>query len=98
MNITKENALSHDAQTDPSPLAWRFAAACRGLELELFFSSRPGGAARKDTRLAKGVCAGCPVRQQCLEWALATDTEFGVFGGLDQYERQELLGRPEAAA
>lgn len=72
------------------PENWRYRAACATQDPELFFPlGLPGpGVARIDA--AKQVCAGCPVREPCLTWALRTKTEYGVWGGLDEVERQAL--------
>jgi WhiB family redox-sensing transcriptional regulator len=47
---------------------------------------------------AKAVCAACPVREQCLEWAIATRQEDGVWGGLTDNERRRLRRRRRDAA
>jgi len=58
---------------------------------ELFFPE-PGVSSEP----AKHICAECPVRVPCLEFSLATESEFGVFGGLSSGERNRLLrGKPE---
>ena len=44
-----------------------------------------------DAEEAKEVCAGCPVRQPCLEWALQDRERFGVWGGLTERERRRML-------
>lgn len=59
-------------------------AACRGMDPELFYAE--GGAA---IAKMKEVCAVCPVRQKCLEWAV-TREEFGVWGGTTARERAAL--------
>jgi WhiB family transcriptional regulator, redox-sensing transcriptional regulator len=41
---------------------------------------------------AKAVCGGCPVRVECLAWALASDEQLGVWGGMSERERQLLSG------
>lgn len=46
----------------------------------------------RQTVRAKAICAQCPVRRQCLEWALETHQPHGVWGGLDEQERERLLG------
>ncbi len=40
---------------------------------------------------AKAVCAQCPVRMECLEWAIDTRQPHGVWGGLDEHERERLV-------
>jgi len=64
---------------------WWFAGLCAQTDPELFFPEK-GGSVRE----AKAVCAGCPVRAQCLEHALAHDERFGVWGGLSERERRRL--------
>ena len=59
-------------------------AACRGLDPELFYAE--GGAA---VAKAKSVCAQCPLRPKCLEWAIARE-EFGVWGGTTARERAAI--------
>lgn len=41
-------------------------------------------------RMAKRICLGCPIRSDCLEWALRTDVRFGIWGGFSTQERQKL--------
>jgi WhiB family redox-sensing transcriptional regulator len=64
---------------------WRELAACRGTDLSLFFPSRveSAGAARR-------VCAQCPVRQPCLDYALSNRISYGIWGGLTERERRAL--------
>ena len=64
---------------------WWFAGLCAQTDPELFFPEKGGS-----TRAAKAVCAGCPVRAQCLEHALAHDERFGVWGGTSERERRRL--------
>ena len=59
-------------------------AECRGLDPELFYAE--GGAA---VAKAKAVCARCPLRMKCLEWAIARE-EFGVWGGTTARERAAI--------
>jgi WhiB family redox-sensing transcriptional regulator len=70
-------------------LAWQGQAACR-YDPDLFFSegdpAAPAVAAQIER--AKQVCAGCPVRRACLEWAMARNEKEGIWGGLDEGERQ----------
>lgn len=74
---------------------WQLDAACRGLDSEVFFHpDRERGEAR-DQRdaAAKAICAGCPVQTQCLEHALTVREPYGVWGGLTEDERADLLIR-----
>ncbi len=70
-------------------LAWQKRAACAETdEPDKFF---PSGGAPSWER--KKVCAGCPVRDDCLDWALVHD-EQGIWGGLTEGERRKLLANP----
>ncbi|MFI6103770.1 WhiB family transcriptional regulator [Streptomyces sp. NPDC093595] len=77
---------------------WRNAAACRTEDPDLFFPIGTGGPAMLQTEAAKTVCRRCPVRQQCLEWALENNQDTGVWGGLGEAERRTLRRRSRAAA
>jgi WhiB family transcriptional regulator, redox-sensing transcriptional regulator len=67
---------------------WRELAACRGIDLEVFFPGRgeSAGAARR-------VCAACPVRQPCLDYAITNRIVHGIWGGLTERERRALRSR-----
>lgn len=72
---------------------WQLEAACRGMDSGLFFHpDRERGEARaRREEQAKAICAACPVRQACLDHALAVREPYGVWGGLTEHERAELL-------
>ena len=69
-----------------APAPWMADAACRGLT-DLFFPER-GGDAVKQAAHAKAICAGCPVRTECLDHAIATGERWGIWGGLTADERR----------
>lgn len=69
-------------------LAWTLEAACLGCPPELFFPSR--GEPSKD---AQAVCAGCPVQQECLEYAIVTGRRHGVWGGRSGKDLREMRRR-----
>ena len=73
---------------------WMDDAACTGADVNLFFPEPSDLAAAK---IAKAICGGCPVKADCLQFALDRH-EFrdGIFGGLSPRERQKL--RKGAAA
>jgi WhiB family redox-sensing transcriptional regulator len=71
---------------DDTPQPWRKQAACRGLDPELFFPKR---GASNDVAVA--VCASCPVRDECLEYALNHTYEHGIWGGASERERRRIL-------
>jgi WhiB family redox-sensing transcriptional regulator len=72
---------------------WRHGAACKDEDPELFFPIGTTGPAVFQTEEAKAVCRRCDVREQCLQWALETGQEFGVWGGLSEDERRTLKRR-----
>lgn len=69
---------------------WRDGAACRSLGNQIFFpvGGEPGAVAQ--VRQAKAICASCPVRFECLEFALQTAQEDGVWGGHTEDERRSI--------
>ena len=82
------NAPVPSPWTDLSPAgdaSWRLEALCAETDPEAFFPEKGGS-----TREAKRVCASCPVRMECLEFALGNDERFGIWGGLSERERRRL--------
>ena len=82
-----ESVLATDAE-------WRERAACLEYPAVIFFglddSETPAERRSREDR-AKGICAGCEVRQECLEYALATREPYGIWGGLTEIERKARL-------
>ena len=64
---------------------WTERALCAQTDPEAFFPEKGGS-----TREAKKVCLACDVRAECLEYALAHDERFGIWGGLSERERRRL--------
>jgi len=75
---------------------WRNLTACRDKDPDLFFPVAGGGSAVTQVAEAKQVCAGCPVRPACLDWALRHRQEFGVWGGVTEEERRDLSAPADA--
>ena len=71
-----------DAAEEPD---WQERALCAQTDPEAFFPEKGGS-----TREAKRICSGCEVRAECLEYALANDERFGIWGGLSERERRRL--------
>lgn len=69
---------------------WRARAACREEDPELFFPVGQGPDATAQTGQAKEVCRRCPVMDQCLQWALETRQDAGVWGGASEQERKGM--------
>jgi len=75
---------------------WQAKAACRGPHTALFFP--PSHFERKDDKeareaRAKAICRVCPVKESCLEYALRIREPHGIWGGLNELERRQRLGR-----
>lgn len=76
---------------EPTLLAgWRAKAACLGEDPELFFPIGTTGPALEQTQRAKAVCARCTARPACLQWAVNTGQDAGVWGGKSEDERRNL--------
>ncbi|MBE0009025.1 MULTISPECIES: WhiB family transcriptional regulator [unclassified Arthrobacter] len=73
---------------DEGELGWQADSLCAQTDPEAFFPEKGGS-----TRDAKKVCGACNVRSQCLEYALANDERFGIWGGLSERERRRLRKR-----
>jgi WhiB family redox-sensing transcriptional regulator len=73
---------------------WRTYAACRtNGEPDLFFPAGTVGPYLEQNQQAKSICSGCPVRIACLRFALSTNQQFGIWGGLDEEERRDVRRR-----
>ncbi|MDQ1403137.1 MAG: WhiB family transcriptional regulator, redox-sensing transcriptional regulator [Actinomycetota bacterium] len=69
---------------------WRDSAACRDTDPELFFPIGTTGMALDQIEAARSVCQSCAAQVPCLEFALATNQESGVWGGASEEERRKL--------
>lgn len=76
---------------------WRHRAACRDEDPELFFPVSETGPGARETARAKAVCARCPVRAKCLDYAFENGLDHGIFGGLTERERRRVHARQDAA-
>ncbi len=81
--------------------SWQRLAACRGEDSVYFFA--PSYFEKRGEKLAreavaKRICATCPVRLPCLDYALTTREAHGVWGGLNETERRTILKRQAQAA
>lgn len=73
---------------DVSDRSWMGRGKCLGMNDDPFFPERGASAA-----VAKEACRACPVQVQCLEYALATNEDFGIWGGTSARERSRILRR-----
>ena len=69
-------------------LDWTADAACRDLDVDLFFPD-----SESDSGRALEICAVCPVREACLDFALRTRQHDGVWGGATETERKRIRRR-----
>ena len=75
-------------------LAWRQQARCRGVDPAIFYP-----VSDEDESLeAKEICAECPVREPCLEYALTVREKHGVWGGRTERERRRLIRQRRKSA
>ncbi|HJQ94637.1 MAG TPA: WhiB family transcriptional regulator [Acidimicrobiia bacterium] len=72
---------------------WRELAACRDSEPSLFFPIGSTGPAIEQIAAAKLICAVCSVQEDCLQYALESNQESGVWGGYAEDERRRLRKR-----
>jgi WhiB family redox-sensing transcriptional regulator len=77
----------------PALAGWRERAACRGADLGLFFPGRG-----EPAEPARRICASCPVRQPCLDYAISRAITHGIWGGLTERDRRPLRTRHAGAA
>jgi WhiB family redox-sensing transcriptional regulator len=80
--------------TMPMMIGWQFRGACQGEDSALFFApnhfeTREEKGAREWA--AKSICARCPVRGECLDYALRIREPHGIWGGMNEMERRMLL-------
>ena len=74
-------------------MVWRQRAACRGVDPDIFYP-----VSDEDAEEAKGICAGCGVRETCLEYALGNREREGVWGGATERERRRMLRQRRKSA
>jgi WhiB family redox-sensing transcriptional regulator len=95
-------ALTWSRSIDWDEDDWRDLAACRDTDPDLFFPVGTTGPALDQIDAAKSVCMECEARVPCLEFALATNQESGVWGATSEEERRKLrkawLARQRRAA
>jgi len=73
------------AKASIEELRWQDFALCAQTDPDIFFPEKGGS-----TRDAKRVCGVCPVREECLQYAMDNDERFGIWGGLSERERRRL--------
>jgi WhiB family redox-sensing transcriptional regulator len=86
--VRREEAEGDRSDLPDATLAWQTDSLCAQTDPEAFFPEKGGS-----TRDAKKICASCEVRSECLDYALANDERFGIWGGLSERERRKLRKR-----
>ena len=86
MALSSSRNLSLAAEND----GWRLQAACRDTDPDLFFPVGTTGPAIEQIAAAKAVCDQCEAKAPCLEFALTTNQDSGVWGGTSEEERRKL--------
>ena len=69
---------------------WRHGAACRDIDPEIFFPIGATGPALSQIQAAQAICGTCNVQKDCLEWALETGQDAGIWGGMTEDDRREM--------
>ena len=88
-SIAGRDADPQDARSDTAR-GWAARALCVGFDPEVFFPPSDDPAAE-----ARDICMACPVRGECLAYAVTADERFGIWGGLDPRQRHALRRRLE---
>jgi WhiB family redox-sensing transcriptional regulator len=99
VGVAPPKGMTNVADTHRLPVAvtdvwdWQMRGTCRGMDSALFFhpeNERGAARAGREER-AKEICSGCPVLVQCRAHALAVHEPYGVWGGLTESERDEIV-------
>lgn len=86
MALTQSRSLSLSIERDD----WRENSACRDTDPDLFFPVGTTGPAIEQIENAKAVCRVCDVQKSCLDYALSTNQDSGIWGGTSEEERRAL--------
>jgi WhiB family redox-sensing transcriptional regulator len=84
--LTQSRSLSLSIERDD----WRENSACRDTDPDLFFPVGTTGPAIEQIENAKAVCRACDVQKACLDYALVTNQDSGIWGGTSEEERRAL--------
>ncbi|MGH9857745.1 MAG: WhiB family transcriptional regulator [Acidobacteriota bacterium] len=85
-----ERGGQHSIIEAPESQDWRDNAACRDTDPDLFFPVGTTGPVIEQIESAKAICYACPVLKECLEYALVTNQDSGIWGGTSEEERRAL--------
>lgn len=85
-----DSAAIFPTRESAEPRVWRVGAACRDTDPDLFFPVGQTGPAIEHIAKAKAVCDTCAVQVECLEYALMTNQDAGIWGGLTEDDRRKI--------
>jgi WhiB family redox-sensing transcriptional regulator len=83
-------ALTSSRSLNTATDSWRAVSSCRDTDPDLFFPVGTTGPALEQIAAAKAVCDACEAKAPCLEFALTTNQDSGVWGGTSEEERRKL--------
>ncbi len=83
-------ALTSSRSLNTATDSWRAVSSCRDTDPDLFFPVGTTGPALEQIAAAKSVCDSCEAKEPCLEFALTTNQDSGVWGGTSEEERRKL--------
>jgi WhiB family transcriptional regulator, redox-sensing transcriptional regulator len=97
--VPRQHSVEPPRKADPNADDWEYPerprqgdwidkAACAGLDVDAFYREYPGG-----VEIARKVCAVCPVQQDCLDYAIESGEEYGIWGGMNRAERNKVATR-----
>lgn len=81
-----------DTPTIADDQEWMLLGLCNFIDPEIWYPEQQGRSAWGQKKLAKQICRKCPVIDQCLEYALTHNEEWGIWGGTDPTERKKMKG------
>lgn len=79
--IASEDIRRRDYDSLPKPPAWTARAACVGMDPDLFYLDKSDRFASHARVIVQETCAGCPVREQCLDYAIDNRETHGTWAG-----------------
>jgi WhiB family redox-sensing transcriptional regulator len=82
--------MTFSRRTTWDDIRWRDDAACRNTNPDLFFPVGSTGEAVEETTAAIALCRRCPVREECLEFAMVTNQRDGIWGGMSEEDRRRM--------
>lgn len=90
VSLTQTTSGTTPLLEELQPRVWRNSAACRDTDPDLFFPVGQTGPAINHIASAREVCQTCDVKRECLEYALMTNQDAGIWGGTTEDERRKI--------